>query len=189
MKLTGILLSVGALVTLSSCSIFQQQETGATAEEKTPEAATPGTAPRAAAPELTTAATPAEPSTPEQTAPTPEQPTAEPTFEAALPRSTKLPPQQVSFTPTVPAPQTAPSLPSELELPEYTPEAATTEMVPDSIPGGLRMRRFAPPEEAVSSSDEVEPAPNSVELHGFRSPGLKGGKLPMNINGKINQAQ
>ena len=42
---------------------------------------------------------------------------------------------------------------------------------------------------AVSSSDDDMPAPNSVELHGFRSPNLKGGTLPMNINGKINKSE
>ncbi|MBR5878114.1 MAG: hypothetical protein IKY91_01090, partial [Akkermansia sp.] len=48
----------------------------------------------------------------------------------------------------------------------------------------LRMRRFAPPEEEISRSDNDEPLPNSVELRGFRSPTMKG-KLPMNIDGKI----
>ena len=51
------------------------------------------------------------------------------------------------------------------------------------------MGRFAPPEEAISSDENDAPAPNSVELHGFRSPNLKGGKLPMNINGKINKPE
>lgn len=73
------------------------------------------------------------------------------------------------------------------EMPTVT--AAETAPEPDVIPGGLRMGRFAPPEEAVSSSDNDMPAPNSVELHGFRSPNLKGGTLPMNINGKINKPE
>lgn len=80
---------------------------------------------------------------------------------------------------------------------DATTEAAASESIPavesaprpDVIPGGLRMGRFAPPEEAVSSSDNDMPAPNSVELHGFRSPNLKGGTLPMNINGKINKPE
>lgn len=66
---------------------------------------------------------------------------------------------------------------------------AASHSEPEVIPGGLRMGRFAPPEEAVSSSDNDMPAPNSVELHGFRSPNLKGGTLPMNINGKINKPE
>lgn len=72
-----------------------------------------------------------------------------------------------------------------------TPAGVVTEATPqpEVIPGGLRMGRFAPPEEAVSSSENDDPAPNSVELHGFRSPNLKGGKLPMNINGKINKPE
>lgn len=53
--------------------------------------------------------------------------------------------------------------------------------------GGLRMRRFAPPEEAVSSNEGSDtPLPNAAELHGLRSPVLRGGALPMDINGKIN---
>ena len=71
---------------------------------------------------------------------------------------------------------------------EATPAAESVSQ-PDVIPGGLRMGRFAPPEEAASSSDSDMPAPNSVELHGFRSPNLKGGTLPMNINGKINKSE
>lgn len=50
--------------------------------------------------------------------------------------------------------------------------------------GGLRTRRFAPPEEASSRDTDDEPMPNRVELRGFRSPTLKG-RLPMNIDGKI----
>lgn len=57
---------------------------------------------------------------------------------------------------------------------------------PMGIPGssGLRLRRFAPPEEASSSSELPPPAPNSVEQHGLRSPSLPGA-LPMDINGKL----
>lgn len=52
--------------------------------------------------------------------------------------------------------------------------------------GGLRLRRFAPPEEAVSSAEGTDiPLPNSAELHGLRSPMLRSGNLPMDINGKI----
>lgn len=82
-------------------------------------------------------------------------------------------------------------------MPAVYDEAPASEVItepvsanePEVIPGGLRMGRFAPPEEAVSSSDNDMPAPNSVELHGFRSPNLKGGTLPMNINGKINKSE
>lgn len=68
-------------------------------------------------------------------------------------------------------------------------DSVTMESQSDVIPGGLRMGRFAPPEEAVSSEESDAPAPNSVELHGFRSPNLKGGKLPMSIDGKINKPE
>ena len=73
-----------------------------------------------------------------------------------------------------------------------TPAApADSEDAADAAPtlstGGLRMRRFAPPEEAVSSNEGTDtPLPNAAELHGLRSPVLRGGALPMDINGKIN---
>lgn len=53
------------------------------------------------------------------------------------------------------------------------------------IPGrsGLRMGRFAPPEEAVSSQDTAAPQPNAAERHGLRSPKLPN-SLPMDIDGK-----
>jgi len=53
------------------------------------------------------------------------------------------------------------------------------------IPGrsGLRMGRFAPPEEAVSSQDAAAPQPNAAERHGLRSPKLPD-SLPMDIDGK-----
>ena len=52
------------------------------------------------------------------------------------------------------------------------------------LSGGLRTRRFAPPEEAISRDDNDEPLPNTVEMRGLRSPVMKG-NLPMNIDGKI----
>lgn len=61
------------------------------------------------------------------------------------------------------------------------------ESAPALSTGGLRMRRFAPPEEAVSAQEGTDtPLPNAAELHGLRSPVLRGGSLPMDINGKIN---
>lgn len=54
-----------------------------------------------------------------------------------------------------------------------------------SLPrSGLRLGQFAPPEEAASAGENAEPAPNSVELHGLRSPSLPS-NLPMDINGKL----
>lgn len=56
----------------------------------------------------------------------------------------------------------------------------------DTSTGGLRLRRFAPPEEAISSAEGNDiPLPNSAELHGLRSPVLPAGNLPMDINGKL----
>lgn len=50
---------------------------------------------------------------------------------------------------------------------------------------GLRLGHFAPPEEAASSAENTAPRPNKVELRGLRSPVLRGGSLPMDINGKL----
>lgn len=55
------------------------------------------------------------------------------------------------------------------------------------IPGrsGLRMGRFAPPEEAISKGDGDASQPNAAERHGLRSPSLPK-SLPMNIDGKTH---
>lgn len=69
----------------------------------------------------------------------------------------------------------------------HTPDVVSQEgiQLPGSVMnGGLRTRRFAPPEEAISSDDNDEPMPNTVELRGLRSPIMKG-NLPMNIDGKM----
>ena len=64
--------------------------------------------------------------------------------------------------------------------------AETSEEKPQDLRSVLRIRRFAPPEEAISRESDDEPMPNSVELRGLRSPIMKG-NLPMNIDGKINK--
>lgn len=86
------------------------------------------------------------------------------------------------------AAERAAAAPTEEEL-LNTPAAAADEgdITPQLSTGGLRMRRFAPPEEAVSSEEGTQiPLPNAAELHGLRSPSLRGGNLPMDINGKIS---
>ena len=72
--------------------------------------------------------------------------------------------------------------PAREEDPE--PEQEEMQLPGSELSGGLRTRRFAPPEEAISRDDDDEPLPNSVELRGLRSPVMKG-NLPMNIDGKI----
>ena len=67
---------------------------------------------------------------------------------------------------------------------EPAPEQAPAAEESRDLRSTLRMRRFAPPEEEISRSNDEEPLPNSVELRGLRSPIMKG-KLPMNIDGKI----
>ncbi len=58
------------------------------------------------------------------------------------------------------------------------------------VPGrsGLRMGHFAPPEEAVSTSENAAPLPNAAERHGLRSPSLPN-TLPMSIDGRTNNAR
>ena len=97
-------------------------------------------------------------------------------------------PAGATVSPPAGAASSTPAVNAEAPASEIITEPVSANE-PEVIPGGLRMGRFAPPEEAVSSSDDDMPAPNSVELHGFRSPNLKGGTLPMNINGKINKSE
>ena len=73
---------------------------------------------------------------------------------------------------------------SEARKQAPAPEPAPAVEEKQDLRSTLRMRRFAPPEEEISRSDNDEPLPNSVELRGFRSPTMKS-KLPMNIDGKI----
>lgn len=70
---------------------------------------------------------------------------------------------------------------------EYIPAPTPTNDNTSGIPGrsGLRMGRFAPPEEAASRSDNEQPLPNAPERHGLRSPKLPK-SLPMSIEGKTN---
>ena len=183
MKLTGIISAICMGIVLSSCSAFRQQEETAppAAPEQTKEIekADSDKADSGSAPTEPTSEAVDMPGTEVSTG-TADIPLVAPTRVCA-PMSSDIPASQAEQA-TIPEP---PPIDDRAET-ETSAESTTDSGV---IPGGLRMRRFAPPEEAVSSSDEAEPAPNSVELHGFRSPSLKGGKLPMNINGKINKAQ
>lgn len=178
MKLVGLTLTAGALLMLSSCSLVQQQtqktegDVAEAVKKPTKKASSRSNA--------------------ETVRPTPEQMKvavqALQKDEADSPTS----PAGATVSPPAGAPTGAAS-----STPAVNAEAPASEIItepvsanePEVIPGGLRMGRFAPPEEAVSSSDDDMPAPNSVELHGFRSPNLKGGTLPMNINGKINKSE
>lgn len=83
-------------------------------------------------------------------------------------------------------PQKAPAAKPEPKNAPAQSESPQEEMqLPGSVMnGGLRTRRFAPPEEAISRDDNDEPMPNTVELRGLRSPVMKG-SLPMNIDGKM----
>ena len=65
------------------------------------------------------------------------------------------------------------------------PTTESTYQTTSAIPGrsGLRMGRFAPPEEAASSGENAAPAPNAAELRGLRSPALPK-NLPLDINGQ-----
>lgn len=166
MKLVGLTLTAGALMMLSSCSLVQQQtqkaEGDATETVKKPT-------------KKATSRTKTE-----NVQPTPEQ--METAVQSLQENGDNLPSSPISEGSPMPA------INDEAPMPGVITEA-TSANASEVIPGGLRMGRFAPPEEAVSSSDNDMPAPNSVELHGFRSPNLKGGTLPMNINGKINKPE
>lgn len=85
-----------------------------------------------------------------------------------------------------PAPaQPAPAHPQKSK-PQPSPVIESRNEQPQDLRSVLRVRRFAPPEEAISRENDDEPTPNSVELRGLRSPIMKG-NLPMNIDGKINK--
>ena len=70
------------------------------------------------------------------------------------------------------------------------PTAAPTYQSTSTIPGrsGLRMGRFAPPEEAASAGESEAPAPNAAEQRGLRSPKLPR-RLPLNIDGQTKPAE
>lgn len=172
MKLIGSIFAAGTLCLLSSCSLVQQQsqatdppasETAKTTEKKEKKV---------------------EPKGESTVQPTPEQ------METAM-EMIQQNKEEASAPTTEETSSQTPSSESNSESVSEISDGVVTEAAPqpDVIPGGLRMGRFAPPEEAVSSNENDAPAPNSVELHGFRSPHLKGGKLPMNINGKINKSE
>lgn len=168
MKLIGSIFVAGSLFILSSCSLVQQQ---AQKNESSVSEAVEQQKKGSKADNK---------NSDEEIRPTPEQ------MESAI---NTLQANEDENAPNIPEPA---AVAGESELLAGEPEGSDTEdasPLADVIPGGLRMGRFAPPEEAVSSSENDNPAPNSVELHGFRSPHLKGGRLPMNINGKINKAE
>ena len=56
------------------------------------------------------------------------------------------------------------------------------------IPGrsGLRLGKFAPPEEAASTTENAAPTPNAAERRGLRSPSLPT-TLPLDVNGQSKQ--
>ena len=67
------------------------------------------------------------------------------------------------------------------------PESFSPEPV---IPGEperptLRLRGYGATESDNESETGLPPMPNAVELRGLRSPGLRSGNLPMDINGKL----
>lgn len=117
--------------------------------------------------------------------------TKEPAPEtAAAPEAPPAPAESPKAEPTPEQQATAHELlntadaaaPNELSAEELAPTPS------DLSTGGLRLRRFAPPEEA-SSEGAAEPLPNAAELHGLRSPVLRGNTLPMDINGKLTPNQ
>ncbi len=189
MKLTGIIFSISTLTLLSACSVIQQQDvTTPDSPIQDTEAAASDTGKKTTSAKAEKAAKEAEEEAAPELPAEDDIPTLTHQPQAATPESPAPPTTGRNTTAVRVATQAPELIIPDSDTPVYDNED-TEPTREDVIPGGLRMRRFAPPEEAVSSSDEIAPTPNSVELHGFRSPSLKGGKLPMNINGKINKDQ
>ncbi len=72
-------------------------------------------------------------------------------------------------------------------FPTQAEPAAVPAPTGSGIPGrsGLRLGKFAPPEEAASTGETKAVTPNSAEQHGLRSPALPT-KLPLDVNGQSN---
>lgn len=112
--------------------------------------------------------------------------------QPATPKATSKQEQTATVTPTAEqqaaATATLQESVSKVEATGETLSLPTTEPTYQSttaIPGrsGLRMGRFAPPEEAASSGENAAPTPNTAELRGLRSPSLPK-NLPLDINGQ-----
>lgn len=71
---------------------------------------------------------------------------------------------------------------------EAAAAAASTQdiFVPGMNARGLRLGRFAAPEESGTMQESGAPAPNAVDRYGLRSPSMSG-KLPMDLDGRINK--
>ncbi len=74
----------------------------------------------------------------------------------------------------------------EAPIPEPVADTGGTATTPLPPRGGLRMGGIAPVEDPASSSDAPAHGANQVEMRGLRSPKLPG-KLPMDINGKLQE--
>lgn len=74
------------------------------------------------------------------------------------------------------------------QMEEEAAAAASTQdiFVPGMNARGLRLGRFAAPEESGSMQEGGAPAPNAVDRYGLRSPSMSG-KLPMDLDGRINK--
>ena len=119
---------------------------------------------------------------------TPKETTKQATTATATPTATVTPTaeQQATAAATLQESVVAEVVATEdtLSLPTTAPTYQSTSTT-SAIPGrsGLRMGRFAPPEEAASSSENAAPTPNAAELRGLRSPALPK-NLPLDINGQ-----
>ena len=86
----------------------------------------------------------------------------------------------------LPVEEIAPQLPQEAVEAVPTYESQTGNISP--IPGrsGLRLGKFAPPEEAARTAENAAPTPNAAERRGLRSPSLPT-TLPLDVNGQSKQ--
>ena len=149
MKLTGIISAICMGIVLSSCSAFRQQEetapSAAPEQTKEIEQADKGKADAGTTADKPSSEDVDRPDS-EVSIGTADIPLVAPTRVCA-PMSSDIPASQAEQA-TIPEP---PPIDDRAET-ETSAESATDSGI---IPGGLRMRRFAPPEEAVSSSDEI----------------------------------
>ena len=116
-----------------------------------------------------------QPATPKETTKQATTATVTPTAEQQATAAATL---QESVVAEVVATENTLSLPTTASTYQST---STTSAIPGR--SGLRMGRFAPPEEAASSSENAAPTPNAAELRGLRSPALPK-NLPLDINGQ-----
>ena len=184
MNRLSLTLIATASITLSSCSMLswkympwklvsQQQQQQPTANKPQ------GKDPKSPANQAAGNGDSASAETSSAVVPTPEQQASAATIIATQPG-------EQTGAATTAAPKTgADAAPTITPYTEETPSAYSSTTIPGK--SGLRMGRFAPPEEAASAGENANPTPNAAEQRGLRSPKLPR-KLPLSIDGQTQPA-